>query len=331
MTYTGRDLILLLTNKEDLTADFVVLELQKRNIPYFRFNTEDFPYKIKAGISCRNSLVNGYIDDGKNIIDLKGVKSIWYRRPKRAVPGENINNEFERFCRMESWYFLRGLWENIDCFWVSHPYNLEKARSKIRQLAVAQQIGLKIPDTLVSNNPSEVKRFFEELKGEMVVKPVRSGLVRGDVKDYVIYTSKVSVEHLEKLDGLKFAPSIFQACIPKKYDIRVTVIGEKVFPVEIHSQSNPEAVIDWRKPQDVKLEHRVHDLPVEIKTKCLQLVKFYGIQFAAIDLVLSRDGKYYFLELNPNGQWAWIEQRTGIPLTESLVDLLVNLDSDACK
>lgn len=320
----NEDIILLLTNKEDLTADFVVLELQKRGIPYYRFNTEDFPAKIMASIGFEGKTNVAYIEDARSYVDVRQIKSIWYRRPQRTVFAEDIG-DFERFCSNESWFFLRGLWESIDCFWVSHPYSLERARSKIRQLKVAQGLGFQIPKTLISNKPEEVRGFFNHVNKSMVVKPVKSGIVRGENNEFVIHTSKVNEEHLLNLEDLRFAPSIFQEMLPKKYDIRVTVIGQNVFPVEIHSQDNPDAMIDWRKPQDVDLVHKSHHLPPLLADKCLKLTRYYGLQFAAIDLVLTPDNQYYFLEINPNGQWAWIQQKTGLPLTEKLVDLLAGV------
>lgn len=320
----NKELILLLTNKEDLTADFVVLELQKRSVPYYRFNTEDFPTKVKASIFFDVDTLHGCIKDERYYIDMRKVKSIWYRRPKRAISLEKLG-DFKTFCINESWFFLRGFWESIDCFWVSHPYSLENARSKIKQLQVAKKLGFYIPKTLITNQPEEVRKFFDYLKGKMVVKPVKSGIVRGENNEFVIHTSKVNEEHLLNLEDLRFAPSIFQELLPKKYDIRVTAIGQNVFPVEIHSQDNPDAMIDWRKPQDVDLVHKSHHLPPLLADKCLKLTSYYGLQFAAIDLVLTPDNQYYFLEINPNGQWAWIQQKTGLPLTEKLVDLLTGV------
>jgi glutathione synthase/RimK-type ligase-like ATP-grasp enzyme len=140
--------------------------------------------------------------------------------------------------------------------------------------------------------------------------------------DKLIFTNRLEVEHLDLLDQTKYSPSLFQRLLEKTVDIRVTVIGKKVFAVAIDSQSTVETRIDWRRGDSTNLRHTVLELPPDIESKCLQLVSTLGLNFGAIDLVLAPNGDYYFLEINPNGQWAWIEQLTGLPLTEALVDLL---------
>lgn len=117
------------------------------------------------------------------------------------------------------------------------------------------------------------------------------------------------------------APVIFQEKIDKKCDIRVTVIGQQIFAAEIMA-SHSKFILDWRASEIEKLEYRVHKLPGTIEAKCLSLVKELGLTFGAIDLALTDKGDYFFFEINPNGQWAWIEPKTQLPLTGTLVDLL---------
>ncbi len=137
------------------------------------------------------------------------------------------------------------------------------------------------------------------------------------------FKSKIEKDDIEKLKLSNSFPSKYQANIKKSFDIRVTIIGNKIFPVEIHSQNHASSKIDWRKTENLEIPHYKHKLPRDIEEKCLTLLKKFGLEFGAIDLILATDNNYYFLEINPNGQWAWIEERVGYKLTEALVDLLI--------
>ncbi len=122
-------------------------------------------------------------------------------------------------------------------------------------------------------------------------------------------------------ESLLISPVIFQEKVPKKCDIRVTVIGDKVFAAQIETDL-PESIPDWRAADVGKITYSPHKLPAFVNQQCLSLVRELGLEFGAIDLGLCGDGSYAFFEINPNGQWAWLEPVTAFPLTETLVDLL---------
>ena len=264
----------------------------------------------------------GFSNDAVNL-PLEGIRSIWYRRPSLPSFADiQMDLGVKEFCTRESYYALEGLWASLDVFWVSDPFNIRKAENKPFQLHVASGMGLLIPRTLISNNPEEIKVFFEYCKADIVIKPVRTGVLKIDEEERIIFTNVVKPSDVEHLHMAQLAPSIYQEKIPKRCDIRVTVIGVKVFATEIHSQQYGESRVDWRRGENPDIPHERHELPPDVAEKCVRLNKLLGLQFSAIDLVLDPDGQYYFLEINPNGQWAWIEERTGYELTQHLVDLL---------
>ncbi len=287
-------------------------------------NTEDFPQCLKLSLNIRNNnFIRGtFLSDTINL-PLEDIRSIWYRRPSLpAFDDVEMDPGVREFCTKESYYALEGLWASLDVFWVSDPFNIRKAENKSFQLHQASGIGFLIPRTLISNNPQEIKGFFEQCENGIIIKPVRTGILQINEEEKIIFTNVVKPSDMEHLDMALMAPSIYQEKIPKRYDIKVTVIGEKVFATEIHSQQFEEAKIDWRRGENPDIPHKRHELPSDIGEKCVRLNKMLGLQFSAIDLALDADGQYYFLEINPNGQWAWIEERTGYELTRHLVDLL---------
>ncbi len=315
--------VVLLTNREDITADYVVLELQKKSIPFYRFNTEDFPLSIQLSWEISLDTSNGVLIVPDEEIEFSEIQSIWYRRP--VVPtfdSLKLEQGVKEFCIKESYYGIEGIWSTLDCFWVSNPMNIRRAESKPYQLKIASKLGFQIPRTLISNSLSDISAFVKDSGERIIIKPVRTGVIKGRDSESIIFTNEVSALELCKLKESIPIPSIYQEKISKKYDMRVTVIGDKVFPTEIHSQDFIDSSIDWRRGENPNIVQQKHKLPVDIEAKCVELVKELGLEFAAIDLIMTPDNKYIFLEINPNGQWAWIEERTGYNLTETFVNLL---------
>lgn len=314
-------MILIVTNRKDITADFVVLELKKRRENFVRFNTEDFPEKVNVEVRFKKGKLYGQFRffDSNRAVSLTSIKSVWYRRPTLPV-FRNVKPRYRKFCAQESITLLNGIWSALDVFWVSNPKNIYFAENKLIQLKLASDIGLLIPPTLISNDFDKIKTFVISQNGNIVIKPLKNGML--DDKS-VIFTNIVSGKDLKFLKQSVPLPSTYQENIKKELDIRITVIGKKVFATEIDSQKNKSSKTDWRRSQNIILPHRQHRVPKYIENKCVTLVEKLGLQFGAIDMVLSKDNKYYFLEINPNGQWGWIEKRTGYKLTEALVDLLI--------
>jgi glutathione synthase/RimK-type ligase-like ATP-grasp enzyme len=146
--------------------------------------------------------------------------------------------------------------------------------------------------------------------------------VPSPVGNRVFWTSQFAIDDADTLDDLDAEPYLMQALVPKRYDIRVTVIGNEAFAVGIGSQSVAGSDVDWRRGEVMDLAHWVEQLPDEVSRRCVELVHSYDLSFGAIDLARRPDGGHTFFELNPNGQWAWLEQRTGLPLRARLADLL---------
>ncbi|MFE1411185.1 hypothetical protein ACFW6F_10300 [Streptomyces sp. NPDC058746] len=114
---------------------------------------------------------------------------------------------------------------------------------------------------------------------------------------------------------------ILQERIDKKLEIRVTVVGDRVLAAAIDSQAAEVTRDDWRR--DVfQAPHLVHDLPEHVAERCRRLLRRYGLLFGALDFILTPDGEYMFLELNPNGEWDWVEALTGLPVASALGDVL---------
>ena len=317
-------MILIVTNRQDQTADFLILELKNRKSDYVRFNTEDFPEKVLLTWKIEGGVINGYLTFPKRRIWLNEITSIWYRRPVSPLPASKIiDQESRNFVVEESHTALEGLWRTLASFWISNPDNIRLAENKLYQLKLATQVGFNVWPTIVTTDTISAKDFYQENGCDVIYKPLRKGrLVRGENQSF-IFTNLIEHDAIGDFSNIKYAPCLLQKYIHKSAELRVTVIGDKVFAVSIESQKIPDAVHDWRRAQG-DLVHRLFELPYQVEEKCRNLVKKLGLEFGALDLIVTPDNEYVFVEINPNGQWAWIQQLCPeIPLRETLADLLI--------
>lgn len=303
-------MILIVTHKEDYTADYVIDKLNSRGIDYHRFNCEDsFSEKIdlRFGNNRSATLFNG-----------KTITSVWYRRTK--LPDIRTESQEEQiYLLKETDAFLSNLMGIIPGKWLSNPVAVREAENKFLQLKIAEDIGLLIPATIVSANKQTIKDFYD-LHEKMVIKPLNTGRIDyRDGNSKLLFSSIVTAEKMENINSHELIPSIFQEYIEKEYELRVTIVGENVFAAKVMSQSDPETTIDWRRKQ---LRFFPAEIPEEITIKCKKMMKRLGIAFGAFDFIKTKKGQYYFLEVNPNGQWVWIENDTGLEISEAIINYL---------
>jgi len=155
-----------------------------------------------------------------------------------------------------------------------------------------------------------------------IIKPIKSGLIE-DASDSKVVFTNVFKPKSEKEKKYEICPTYLQSHIQKRGDIRVILVGGKVFATLIDSQSNSSTITDWRKGEQ-SLKHTKVELPKGIENKCISLLKVLKLRYGAIDLILDKENNYVFLEINPNGQWAWIESQTGYEISSEIVNLLQN-------
>lgn len=312
------DTVLIVTASYDIAADYVVKALKRRGTPVFRLNTDHFPSQVKA--SFRSS---GDIEFSVGTETLKGVsvKSVWYRRHVSPELPTELETGVRNFCERETRAFLEGILSALPVKrWMSRRQALIQAEKKPYQLAIATHLGFTVPETLITNDKSDVLKLAR--RRELIAKAVSSGYISYPDGNRAIFTHALSPDDLENLDGLTLAPVTFQELVYKISDIRVTVIGDEVFAAEILSQGEESSRIDWRATEDPQLPHRIHKLPPEIVNRCRELVAHLGLAFGALDFALKPDGAYIFFEINPNGEWVWLEDQLGFPISDRIAKWL---------
>jgi len=321
------------TEAFDPHVDHVSAALDSRGIEWWRVPLHRFPLEMTISQRIGAGEPALAIEDDQGRIELGRVRAVWYRRtPAPMLPGD-LSREQRALARGECRDFLDGVWTALARRrWISYPWATRRAACKTDQLARAAALGLSIPRTLASNDPVAVRRFYGECGGpgtvifkthQPIIVPVADPESCG-----VVYTSLLDEAHVERLDEIVCCPGIFQEYVAKDHEVRVTVIGRRLFACRIFSQEGEASRVDWRnwdwrRPEGSLPRHEPCDLPEPVARALAALTRGYELRFATVDLVVTPAGEWVFLELNPNGQWAWIETLTGLPLTRALVEELV--------
>lgn len=320
-------MLLIVTNKTDLTADYLILELERLKIPFLRLNTEDYLSKYQINFKLTNNSIQSIINyyDGTTINN-NDITGVFFKHAIIPIINNEIPSDQLEFAKREVIEVLKSLWRTIDNkLWLNHPKNLFLANNKIDQLKKASEMGFSIPDTCVSSDPEEIKNFYYSSEKNIIAKAVKHGFYHTSNRVQIASTKKVDKNFIQNIDQYANIPTIFQKRIDKMYDLRVTVIGDNVYTAAIHSQDYNETKTDWRVYElyeDIDLEHTKFKLPSKISKLCQKITKGYNLGFSAIDLIYTPENEYYFLELNPNGQWVWIEEKLGFPIRSSIINYL---------
>lgn len=315
---------MFVSTEYDPHVDFLINKMRTQGRPFLRFNTENFPTNATINLLISNQSSSGNIKLSSNKKYLhEEITSVWYRRPSRPKLPASYDLATQQFVEGETIDVLNGLWELIEATWVNHPKHNKQANNKVRQLLQASALGLKIPDSIITNDSQEALDFFENHQNGTIIKPLSHPMLGERLDTRVFYTQEVLPSHKPNFSQITNSPVFLQEKIAKKIELRTTVVGNNVFTAAIDSQSKPKTQIDWRR-DGANLPHATYQLPNDIASKCLELTRHFNLNFSAIDLVLTPKDEFVFLEINPNGQWAWIEEMTGLPISQAMINLLTS-------
>lgn len=315
--------ILIITQELDPHADIMVGVLAKRGIRPVRFHTRDFPTKAAISFSAGTGEdLRIALTAGGETVGGEEIKSVWYRRPDKCLIEEELTGVERRISEEECEETLRGLYRGLDGLWVNRIDRNRYAASKVVQLRKARELGLRVPDTLITNDPKRLVEFYHAHGGDIVVKMQKTAFWAPEA-GLGLYTSKVDLDKLKHAELIRRCPCVFQENIRKDVELRITVIGRRVFAAALRSQEVAAAHVDVRRAT-MTVPHERFELPREIEKKVLGLMGAFGLQYGAIDMIVTPEGEHVFLELNPNGQFGWIEERTGLPLYAAMADLLIS-------
>ena len=315
-----RSTVLIVTNEQDVGADFLVRELDGRGIRVVRLNSErspDWKLSIEPTAGWR-------IACGARALESGQCSGVWWRRPE--VPPLSPSATAAAEAVADQWRaFLAALATTPGPVWVSEPSRIRAAENKALQLRAARDVGLDVPRTIWTNDIDEARSFIESCDDMAAVKSVTTAWWEEPEGASFVYASLVGPDDLPPAARLAQAPLAFQQPIVPKRDVRVTVVDDVVLAaIQDAAPEDEDQPIDWRRaPQH---PWAPYELPSEVLGACRELVRAAGLRFGAIDFALDHDGNHWFLELNPNGEWGWL-QRIGLLIAEAVADTLTRKPS----
>jgi glutathione synthase/RimK-type ligase-like ATP-grasp enzyme len=314
--------VLIITNDHDEHADAVIRELTKRNVSVFRLHPEDFPHACSVSIEIQDGRIQGELRNTDHRVAFDDISAAWFRRSRNLFEGRisHTSEKLDNYVRAQSTATLIAVCASLDTLWVSHPFKLRRGEVKALQLAEASKAGLKTPHTLISNDVTQATAFVDALGDtECAIKPLMAVGVTDDQGYRLPLTTTLPPGH--SLESVALAPTMFQPYVDKAFELRCVVIGDRIFCAKMDSQAHENSRLDWRGGNP---EHEIFALPEQVQASIRRLMDSFGLNFASLDMIVTPEGDFVFLELNPNGQWLWLELELGLPLVASMADLLTS-------
>ena len=317
------DTVLIITNDHDEHADAVIAELTRRGVPVFRFHPAEFPHACSASIEIRGGRVHGELRNGDRRVTFDEICAAWFRRAgnlfetRLSMTSEKLDN----YVKIQSQATVSALCSSLQTLWVSHPLALRRAEVKALQLVEASRAGLKIPHTLISNDPDWASTFVDaQGDADCAIKPLLAVGVTDEHGGFRMpLTAMLPRGH--SLASVALAPTILQPYVEKAFELRCVVIGGNIFAAKMDTQADEKSRIDSRGGDP---DYEIFELPDEVQASLHRVMDSFGLNFASLDMIVTPDGEFVFLELNPNGQWLWLEHELGLPLVASMADLLTS-------
>ncbi|MGH3794036.1 MAG: ATP-grasp ribosomal peptide maturase [Pseudonocardiaceae bacterium] len=309
--------VLILTHQFDPTADKIVQELNSRDVPLFRVDTSEFPEKLSLSAELVNGHWAGQLRTARRRLDLSAVSGIYYRRPTNFQFHPDLSENERRWAVIQARMGLGGLLATLEP-WLNHPHQIGYAEYKPVQLHTAVSCGLPVPRTLITNEPATARAFVTDA-GPAVYKPFSGSGVFDEDGFRQVFCTPIGPEQCDDRN-ISRTMHLFQQWIPKDYEVRLTVVDGQFFAARIDGESEA-AQVDWRSDYGA-LSYEKIETPKVVRSRVSTLLGRLGLRFGALDFVVAPDGEWWFLEINPNGQWAWIEDETGMPISCALADAL---------
>jgi len=316
-----RSLALLLTHSGDFfTIDRVQAALRRLGWDALRFDTDTFPLRASVAVVRTPTSLEAVLELPDRQVRLDDVDAVWLRRLWAPTLPEGLSDraaceETARVALFDTLaHFTSGRWVN--------PLEASmRAESKLLQLRVAHELGFTLPETVVTNEPAWVERL--RIKEPRLVTKLLVPLSYAMQADRFFYTSRVP-EHAA-LTGLRHAPQIFQPLVDKAVELRVIVVGDEVFVAAIDASTIAHARVDWRRLEATDGVHwRRASLPDVERRRCLRLLSRLGLVSGALDFIVTPRGQHVFLEVNPAGEWGWLEKELGFDISGAFARTLTS-------
>jgi len=315
-------MILIVSSKSDVHIEPVTRHFDAAGMPWARLNTEDLAKNLELNVEPAEGQGTLCVRDSGREIDLQQVKAVWYRKPEPVdVSHFDLDQGALDYVESEFREILDNLYALLNHVpWINNPFQTKLAHRKMLQLNVARKVGFKTPPTLVTNNGNAALRFAEQLNSDLAIKSLGAlSVTEGTTGQtaYGLFTRRITRAELEQVsDKVRHLPTTFQQFIEKRYELRVTCVGEEVFACRIEARPGDLTADDYRFDTH-NLKHTACACP-ELNERMLAYMRELQLNFACFDFIVTLEGEPIFLEANANGQWLWVENLTGWRIGEAI-------------
>lgn len=313
------NMILILSEQRDTMTDEVCMWLNYWNKKYLRVNIEDFnTYYFTLSLSTKNE-INPILTVRENTYFLSRFKIVWFRRgefsrlqlhcPINCFENDTLNRNLEQTLseyRQHEYdtliqYIYNYLRGHAQCFNFPNLYNI----NKIVALDYAKSVKLNIPRTLVSSSKGVLQSFFKENRNRLITKSI-GDWCHQNLSQYSISLKTKRIENISEIPS-NFDYSLFQECIEKQFEVRTFVWDNRTYSAAIYSPFENETKIDFRSNYDA-IRITPFKLPKTIERKLFKLMKKLCIESGSADFIVTSKNEYYFLEINPVGQFEFLDK-----------------------
>ncbi|WP_413483711.1 MvdC/MvdD family ATP grasp protein [Shewanella baltica] len=296
--------ILMVTSSYDKTCSYLIKKFSQ--LTFFRLDLDRFSdyYVTFSADGFTIKAANQYIDTGT-------CASVYFRKPSMERLDSIFESHYHAYIHKETYAFIEGIVESFDGTVLTKPSVMRRANNKVFQASLAAKAGFRLPEFAITNDVDLLKHFS---KNAGIIKPVAIGEITSGASKEFVQTNMIDPAFEAK--NFEYSPVYLQHYIEKEFEVRVTVVDGQFFPVKIHSENN----IDWRKPNN-KVSYEACSIPSTIRDCCLNFMELCSMKFGCFDFIV-KNSVWYFLEMNANGQWAWLEFETKHRISDAIVRYL---------
>lgn len=320
--------VLIITHTGDnISIDTVSEQITQLGGESIRFNVDTYPLSTRLSTTFVNNEHQVHLHTPEGQYRLDDVTGVWFRRGYNIGKGLDtvLDKEFLSAAKGEVQRTLFGMLEGLDAFHLERTSVYRRLDSKEEQLRLAVKAGLRIPPTCISNDAKVVADFIHSLQTPVIAKMQSSFAIYREGVEHVVFTNEITSENLQQLDSIQYCPMVFQQKIDKQLELRITIVGNKIFAFSIDSSKLENSRVDWRK-EGVALikDWQPYTLPDSLQQQLLTFMQYTGLNYGAIDVILSPEGEYFFLEVNSAGEYFWLDMLCDNAISAQIAAILLN-------
>jgi len=319
-------MVWVISREDEKTTDNVLEYIKYFDEDFMRVHKDDMINELEITLNNQDGDILSLFTDDKNFV-FKNKISTWYRRGDFSfiipLSEKDLNPKLKK-CIDEEWEYIKSFIHHrvVDL----GGFYTEQHNNKLKNLLIAKDVGLKIPNTIVTMSKEKLLKFFYSNKS-VITKPIHNGHLKFS-ENNKRYSSKglliLTKEIIDKSED-KFTPSLFQAYVEKEYEIRIFFLEKELYPMAIFSQADEKTKYDFRNYNNERPNRNVpYKLPLDVEEKILSFIHKTNLNTGSIDMIFSIDEEYVFLEVNPSGQFGWVSTGCNYYLEKKIAKYLIS-------